>query len=61
MSLALPECDAILSAMENASDFYFDPVSQIVMENWSKGRTAPVGDAAACAFAFGRMRGQVLR
>ena len=38
----------ILSAMENASDIYFDRVSQIRMDSWTKGRTALIGDAAAC-------------
>ena len=31
-----------------SSDFYFDRVSQIRMDRWTKGRTALVGDAAAC-------------
>lgn len=42
------ECQRILEAMENVSDIYFDRVSQIRMEQWSRGRTALVGDAAAC-------------
>jgi 2-polyprenyl-6-methoxyphenol hydroxylase-like FAD-dependent oxidoreductase len=32
--------------MQNASDFYFDDVSQIRMDRWSNGRVALVGDAA---------------
>ncbi|MGN6470827.1 MAG: FAD-binding domain [Rhizobiaceae bacterium] len=42
------EAPAILDAMEHAEDIYFDRVSQIEMPNWTKGRTALVGDAAAC-------------
>jgi 2-polyprenyl-6-methoxyphenol hydroxylase-like FAD-dependent oxidoreductase len=42
------ECRAILAAMERADDFYFDAVSQIRMDAWSRGRVALVGDACAC-------------
>lgn len=42
------ECPQILAAMEQARDIYFDRVSQIRMEAWTKGRTALIGDAAAC-------------
>jgi 2-polyprenyl-6-methoxyphenol hydroxylase-like FAD-dependent oxidoreductase len=42
------ETPQILAAMENAKDIYFDRVSQIRMESWTKGRTALIGDAAAC-------------
>jgi len=42
------ECPRILEAMENVSDLYFDRVSQIRMESWTKGRTVLIGDAAAC-------------
>jgi 2-polyprenyl-6-methoxyphenol hydroxylase-like FAD-dependent oxidoreductase len=38
----------ILAALEHASGVYFDRVSQIRMERWTKGRTALLGDAAAC-------------
>ena len=34
--------------MENTNDIYFDRVSQIRMDRWTKGRTALIGDAAAC-------------
>jgi 2-polyprenyl-6-methoxyphenol hydroxylase-like FAD-dependent oxidoreductase len=43
------ECPQILNAMDRADEIYFDSVSQIRMETWSKGRVALVGDAAACA------------
>ncbi|MFI4999889.1 MAG: FAD-binding domain [Reyranellales bacterium] len=42
------ECPQILRAMDGASDLYFDRVSQIVIDRWSKGRVALIGDAAAC-------------
>lgn len=42
------ECPQILATMENVSGIYFDRVSQIRMERWTKGRTALIGDAAAC-------------
>lgn len=42
------ECPRILAAMEDASGIYFDRVSQIRMDRWTEGRTALIGDAAAC-------------
>jgi len=42
------ECPQILAAMAEVSDVYFDRVSQIRMDCWTKGRTALIGDAAAC-------------
>lgn len=42
------ECAAIIEAMHSSSDFYFDAVSQIRVEKWSRGRVALVGDAAFC-------------
>lgn len=42
------EAPQILAAMENISGIYFDRVSQIQMDRWAKGRTALIGDAAAC-------------
>jgi 2-polyprenyl-6-methoxyphenol hydroxylase-like FAD-dependent oxidoreductase len=42
------ECPRILAAMEHASGVYFDRVSQIRMDRWTTGRTALIGDAAAC-------------
>lgn len=38
----------LLHYMKSAPDFYFDEMSQIVMDRWSKGRVALVGDAAYC-------------
>jgi 2-polyprenyl-6-methoxyphenol hydroxylase-like FAD-dependent oxidoreductase len=34
--------------LARASDLYFDTVSQVRMDRWTRGRTALVGDAAAC-------------
>ena len=42
------EFPEILKAMEHVDDIYFDSVSQIRMDRWSKGRMALIGDAAAC-------------
>lgn len=42
------ECSRILEALDGTQDLYFDRVSQIEMEHWSKGRIALVGDAAFC-------------
>ncbi len=42
------ECPQILEAMDSCAELYFDPVSQIRMQSWSKGRIGLVGDAAFC-------------
>ncbi len=43
------ECDAILARLGEVGDVYFDRVSQIEMPRWTSGRSALIGDAAACA------------
>lgn len=43
------EVPKLLEAMADAPDFYFDSLSQVHMDRWSKGRVALVGDAAYCA------------
>ena len=43
------EVPRLLKMMDDASDFYFDSVSQIKMEQWSAGRAVLLGDAAYCA------------
>jgi 2-polyprenyl-6-methoxyphenol hydroxylase-like FAD-dependent oxidoreductase len=43
------ECASILDELDRAQDLYFDRVSQIRMDSWSRGRVALVGDAAFCA------------
>ena len=35
----------LLAEMDAADDFYFDSISQIVMDSWSKARVTLVGDA----------------
>jgi 2-polyprenyl-6-methoxyphenol hydroxylase-like FAD-dependent oxidoreductase len=42
------ECPQILEEMGDVSDIYFDRVSQVRMDSWTKRRTALIGDAAAC-------------
>lgn len=42
------ECPGVLAALAGVSDIYFDRVSQIRLARWTKGRTALIGDAAAC-------------
>jgi 2-polyprenyl-6-methoxyphenol hydroxylase-like FAD-dependent oxidoreductase len=42
------ESPQILGAMQSVGEVYFDRVSQIRMDRWTKGRTALIGDAAAC-------------
>lgn len=42
------ECPDILRALESCTDLYFDPVSQIRLNGWSRGRVALVGDACFC-------------
>ena len=42
------ECPHILRELDRVQDLYFDCVSQIRMDSWSRGRTALVGDAAFC-------------
>jgi 2-polyprenyl-6-methoxyphenol hydroxylase-like FAD-dependent oxidoreductase len=42
------ECPRILAAMREVGDIYFDSVTQIRLDRWAKGRTALIGDAAAC-------------
>ncbi|WP_260478183.1 FAD-dependent monooxygenase [Nonomuraea sp. WAC 01424] len=49
MSGAEWEVPALLGAVRGADDFYFDLVSQVHMDQWSKGRVVLVGDAAYCA------------
>ncbi|OBK78255.1 FAD-dependent monooxygenase [Mycobacterium sp. 1274761.0] len=43
------QCDALLSAAQDADDFYFDAFLQVHMPSWTSGRVALVGDAGYCA------------
>jgi 2-polyprenyl-6-methoxyphenol hydroxylase-like FAD-dependent oxidoreductase len=42
-------CDALLSAADDADDFYFDAFVQVHMPTLSQGRVTLVGDAGYCA------------
>ncbi len=42
------ECPCVLDELDRTQELYFDSVSQIGMERWSKGRVALIGDAAFC-------------
>ena len=42
------ECPRILDELDRTHELYFDRVSLIRMESWSRGRVALVGDAAFC-------------
>lgn len=43
------EVPRLLEAMRGAQEFFFDSSSQVVMDRWSTGRIALLGDAAYCA------------
>jgi 2-polyprenyl-6-methoxyphenol hydroxylase-like FAD-dependent oxidoreductase len=43
------EVPKLLAAMSDAPDLYFDTISQVRLDGWSRGRVALVGDAAYCA------------
>ncbi|MEV8632979.1 FAD-dependent monooxygenase [Streptosporangium sp. NPDC051023] len=43
------ETPRLMEAMWEAPDFYFDSISQVHLDSWSRGRVALLGDAACCA------------
>jgi 2-polyprenyl-6-methoxyphenol hydroxylase-like FAD-dependent oxidoreductase len=43
----------LLSAYLAADDVYFDSVTRIRMDSWSRGRVTLLGDAASCVSLFG--------
>ena len=47
------ECPQILAALEACDELYFDRVSQIRLDRWSRGRVVLVGDAASCISLVG--------
>ncbi len=49
------ECDRALAALEVADNLYFDRISQVLMDRWTSGRTALIGDAAS---AVSRLAGE---
>jgi 2-polyprenyl-6-methoxyphenol hydroxylase-like FAD-dependent oxidoreductase len=42
------ECPRLFEAMNHSPDFYFDRVSQIQLDQWSRGPVVLVGDACQC-------------
>ncbi len=46
------ELPAILERLDGVKDLYFERASQIHLPQWSRGRVALLGDAAACASLF---------
>ena len=42
------KCTELLEKMPSSEDFYFDDVSQIKMNSWSKGRIVLLGDSCQC-------------
>jgi 2-polyprenyl-6-methoxyphenol hydroxylase-like FAD-dependent oxidoreductase len=47
------ECRDFLAALNDVDDLYFDVVSQIRMDRWSRGRVLLIGDAAGCISLLG--------
>jgi len=50
------ECAQLLAALDDRGDpgdLYFDAVSQVRMDRWSRGRTLLIGDAAGCISLLG--------
>lgn len=43
------EVPRLLAAMSQAGDFYFSSACQVLLDRWSRGRIALVGDAGYCA------------
>jgi 2-polyprenyl-6-methoxyphenol hydroxylase-like FAD-dependent oxidoreductase len=39
------EVPRLLAELDNAGDLYFDSISQVIMNEWARGRVALVGDA----------------
>ena len=42
------EVPRLLDAMQSATDFYFDSVGQVHLQEWSRGRVVLLGDAGYC-------------
>jgi 2-polyprenyl-6-methoxyphenol hydroxylase-like FAD-dependent oxidoreductase len=42
------ELPRLLAELDSADDLYLDSISQIVMDGWTRGRVALVGDAGYC-------------
>lgn len=50
MEWRVPE---LLDRLFAAEDFYFDSVSRVRLDGWSRGRVTLLGDAASCVSLFG--------
>lgn len=42
------ECNTLMNYLDIKDDFYFDTAVQVVMDSWSQGRVALVGDSGYC-------------
>ena len=51
---------AVLAALDDAPDLYFDQICRVDLPHWSKGRVALVGDAACGATIGGQGNGTAL-
>ncbi|MER7246850.1 FAD-dependent monooxygenase [Kribbella sp. NPDC000426] len=49
------EVPTLLAGMRQAPDFYFDSITQIKLDSYSRGRIALVGDAGYCASSLSGM------
>jgi 2-polyprenyl-6-methoxyphenol hydroxylase-like FAD-dependent oxidoreductase len=47
------EVPRLLDALREADDFYFDAVSAVRLDTWTRGRVSLVGDAASCVSLLG--------
>ena len=47
------ECPQIFAALDRCDELYFDRVSQIKIDHWSRGRVVLAGDAASCISLLG--------
>jgi 2-polyprenyl-6-methoxyphenol hydroxylase-like FAD-dependent oxidoreductase len=50
----------LMEQLRQADDIYFDSVSQVYLDSWSRGRVALVGDAAAAAGPGGNGTGNAV-
>lgn len=46
------EAKRMLELMPESPDFYFDAITQVKMDSWTKGRVALMGDAGYCASPY---------
>jgi 2-polyprenyl-6-methoxyphenol hydroxylase-like FAD-dependent oxidoreductase len=43
-----PDVDQLLDELDRTSSFYFDSITQLRLDSWSRGRVTLVGDAGYC-------------